>query len=66
MRGVATVRHLSFFFPFLEVVPVGKLIRFPFVDETGKVDFPAVLGFVVATAAAIWIAKKLPILKKAV
>lgn len=45
---------------------MGNIIRFPFVDSTGKVDFPAVLGFVVAVAGAVFIARKLPILKKAV
>lgn len=45
---------------------MGSIIRFPFVDSTGKVDFPAVLGFVVAVAGAVWVARKLPILKKAV
>lgn len=45
---------------------MGSVIRFPFVDSTGKVDFPAMLGFVVAVAGAVWIARKLPVLKKAV
>lgn len=45
---------------------MNKFIRFPFVDATGKVDFPAVIGFVVAVAGAVYVARKLPILKKAV
>lgn len=45
---------------------MGSIIRFPFIDSSGKVDFPAVFGFVVAVAGAVYIAKKLPVLKKAV
>lgn len=45
---------------------MGSIIRFPFVGADGRVDFPAVLGFVVAVAGAVFVAKKLPLLKRAV
>lgn len=44
---------------------MGSFIRFPFVSG-GRVDFPALLGFVVAVAGAVYVARKLPVLKKAV
>lgn len=44
---------------------MGKFIKFPFAPN-GSVDFPLLLGYVVTVAGAVWIARKLPILKKAV